>query len=203
MNGDDTVPNPAQRHSVQPASRAERRARTRDAILDAARVTFADHGYQKATIRAVALRAGCDPALIMQHFGNKQALFRAATAMDLELAEVLDGPARTRSVRVLRRTFERLDAHPEAAASTLRSMLTHDESADEALKLFNPPELGDVAPEPAEHGELRRQLVVSLVLGTAITRYVLTDPAVQNASIEDLVDCLDLAVRQLVPQPPD
>ncbi|WP_345395616.1 TetR/AcrR family transcriptional regulator [Nonomuraea salmonea] len=58
--------------------RAERRRRTEARILDAARSLFADMGYERATIRAVAKSAGVDPALVMQYFGSKQELFQRA-----------------------------------------------------------------------------------------------------------------------------
>lgn len=189
-------------HGAAPATRAERRARTRAAILDAARVTFAANGFEKATIRAVARRAGCDPALVMQHFGSKTALFREATAIHLDVAGALAGPEETRTERVLCRTFEGLDAQSARVASTLRTMLTHDDVAGEALRLFGPPEPGVAAGVDAGAladplADLRRELVTAITLGAAITRYVLRSPAVRAASREDLLACLLPAVDAL------
>ncbi|OBG27617.1 TetR/AcrR family transcriptional regulator [Mycobacterium sp. 852002-51057_SCH5723018] len=183
-------------------SRAQRRERTRAAILQAARGEFAERGYEKATIRAVAERAGCDPSLVMQHFGTKQGLFRAASQIDLDMAEVVVGPAEGLADRLVRAVFERMDAHPQATASTLRSMLTHDESAEEALELFN---LDAMIRRSSELGmpsddltELRGQLIGALTMGTAITRYVLKFSAVEQASVDDLVACLRPAVEALL-----
>ena len=164
-----------------PGTRAHRRERTNAAILEAARQVFADNGYQKATIRAVAERAGCDPALVMQHFGNKNGLFRAATALELDVQQAFAGPENARAERVLRHTFERLDEHADSIASTLRSMLTHDEIADEALKLFS------ASAKPEEAGDLRSELLMALTLGAAITRYVLKASAVVGASVDELL----------------
>lgn len=47
------------------------------AILDAAEVVFSRLGIEGATVRAIALQAGCDPALIYYHYANKEALFLA------------------------------------------------------------------------------------------------------------------------------
>lgn len=184
-----------------PATRAERRAKTHAAILAAARQTFAEDGYQRATIRAVAQRAGYDPALVMKHFGSKEALFRAATAMDLDVSQAWEGRDDQRNERLLRHILERLDANPEAAASTLRSMLTHDDAADEALRLFRRPEpvTGPDAPDDAE--DLRQQLVMALVLGTALTRYVLRSTPVEKAALEELVSILLPAVDALTAAP--
>ncbi len=48
-----------------------------DRILDAAQAVFAEEGLQAASLRAIARRAGCDPALIYYHFDSKEALFGA------------------------------------------------------------------------------------------------------------------------------
>lgn len=185
-------------------TRVQRRARTRSAILDAARQEFSRSGYQKATIRAVADRAGCDPSLVMQHFGSKQELFRAAVQLDLDMAAVAAGPAEELSDRLIRAVLERMDERPEATASTFRSMLTHDESAEEALKLFNAAAIARHSRVSGafddESSELRGQLVGALTLGVAITRYVLKASAVEQASVDDLVAYLRPAVEALLPE---
>lgn len=185
-------------------TRAQRRARTRSAILDAARQEFSKSGYQKATIRAVAERAGCDPSLVMQHFGSKQELFRTAVQLDLDMATVTAGPTEELNERMIRAVFELMDERPEATASTFRSMLTHDESASEALKLFNVTAIahhtGVSGAFDGESSELRGQLVGALTLGVAITRYVLKASAVEQASVDDLVAHLRPAVEALLPE---
>lgn len=49
-------------------------------LLDAAQAVFAVDGLQAASLRAIARRAGCDPALIYYHFDSKEALFKALLA---------------------------------------------------------------------------------------------------------------------------
>lgn len=46
-------------------------------IRDAAMALFAEHGFHKATIRAVAERAGVSAPLVIHHFGSKDGLRRA------------------------------------------------------------------------------------------------------------------------------
>jgi AcrR family transcriptional regulator len=48
-----------------------------DQILDAAQAVFTEAGLHSASLRAIARRAGCDPALIYYHFDSKEALFAA------------------------------------------------------------------------------------------------------------------------------
>lgn len=61
---------------------------TRDEILRAARRSFAEGGYDRATFRGIATDAGVDPALVVQFFGSKKSLFAAATASPVTLAEL-------------------------------------------------------------------------------------------------------------------
>ncbi|MFV0632545.1 TetR/AcrR family transcriptional regulator [Demequina sp.] len=54
---------------------------TRESILDAAQALFAEHGYDRTTMRAVAHQAGTDPAMIRHWFGDKEGMF-IATVVD-------------------------------------------------------------------------------------------------------------------------
>ena len=51
---------------------------TRSSILEAARRTFAEKGFDKASIRAIAAGAEVDPALVHHYFGTKEKLFLAS-----------------------------------------------------------------------------------------------------------------------------
>lgn len=57
-------------------------------ILDAAQEVFSGHGLAGGTIRAIAKKAGCDPALIYYHYASKEALFLAL--MDRRLPPLAD-----------------------------------------------------------------------------------------------------------------
>ena len=50
---------------------------TRQRILKAAAVVFAEKGYARATTRALAAAAGVNEVTLFRHFGNKQNLFAA------------------------------------------------------------------------------------------------------------------------------
>lgn len=54
---------------------------TRSRILQAAEAEFADHGFDGATVRQIALRADVPVALVNYHFGNKEGLYRAIFEM--------------------------------------------------------------------------------------------------------------------------
>jgi len=59
---------------------AERRAEAMNTILDAAEREFARRGREAATLRAIALEAGMDSALVHYYFGDKDGVFRAVLA---------------------------------------------------------------------------------------------------------------------------
>ena len=56
------------------------RAATRQRLLDAARLLFAEHGYDHVTVRMIAAAAEANVALINRYFGSKSALFAEGMA---------------------------------------------------------------------------------------------------------------------------
>ena len=64
----------------------ERRQRS---LIEAANAVFAEHGYDAATTREVAERAGCSEGLIHRYFGGKRGLLLAV--MESKAGEVLEG----------------------------------------------------------------------------------------------------------------
>jgi len=93
---------------------------TRDAILAAARRQFADSGYGRASLRAIAAEAGVDQKLIAHYFGSKQQLFLAAIGLPINPGDVL--------LRVLG------DGNREPSVVTARLV-------DEVTAIFEQPEL--------------------------------------------------------------
>ena len=59
------------------------------ALLDAARAVFAERGYDGATVRAIAERAGVDAAMVNHWFGGKEGLFVAALDLPADPGAVL------------------------------------------------------------------------------------------------------------------
>ncbi|WP_228974432.1 TetR/AcrR family transcriptional regulator [Streptomyces sp. DH12] len=55
---------------------------TRERLLAAASELFAERGYERATVRDIAGRAGLNQALLFRHFGSKRALFGEVVSRD-------------------------------------------------------------------------------------------------------------------------
>jgi AcrR family transcriptional regulator len=85
-------------------TQAERRARTRQALLEATIELLAETGYAGVTTRGVAKRAGVTPGALQHHFEGKAQLVAAASEhLNLELTRELVArtPAAGRSEREL------------------------------------------------------------------------------------------------------
>src|SRR5580693_8422359 len=63
---------------VRHRRRQQRSIDTRDRILDAAAAEFANHGFEGASTRNVAVNAGVQHPLVTYHFESKEGLWRAA-----------------------------------------------------------------------------------------------------------------------------
>jgi AcrR family transcriptional regulator len=78
------------RTGTAPPQRGKRDKEKRQrSLIEAANAVFAEHGYDAATTREVAERAGCSEGLIHRYFGGKRGLMLAV--MESKAAQVLDG----------------------------------------------------------------------------------------------------------------
>ncbi len=73
--------------SPAPGTRASRKAKTRAAILDAARHRFRRDGFEATTIRDIALAAGVGVGTVHAHFSDKQVLLLAC--FDAQVAQAV------------------------------------------------------------------------------------------------------------------
>jgi len=80
---------------VRRRTQAERRAKTRERLLDAARKAFACRGFQATSMDYVSELAGCTKGAVYDHFKSKDGLFLALLdhqfALRLEQADHVAG----------------------------------------------------------------------------------------------------------------
>ncbi|WP_269821849.1 TetR/AcrR family transcriptional regulator [Nocardia asteroides] len=182
-----------------PVSRAERRSQTRQAILDAAGELFAERGYLETTVRAIAQQAEVDPALVMQHFGTKGALFDQVAGIPVTLDDALEGPPEELGERLLRHAFADVDRKDDRTMPVLRSMLTHPEAAHAVrCAIMNPESSPWTRVVVGADAERRSALIGTLVLGVLLARYMVPIPGVADAPAERLVELLGPCLRPLV-----
>lgn len=152
---------------------------TRAAVLTGARDLFAQRGYAGTTIRAVAQRAGVDPALVHHYFGSKDRLFLAAMEVPVDPRDLLApmvrrGPrgAGRRLVETFLAVWDDPQTQPALVALARRAL---EPGGDRLLRDgFLPAVIEPVVTElgvdrPAE----RTGVLASQVLGLVLARYVL------------------------------
>ncbi|MFI7127739.1 TetR/AcrR family transcriptional regulator [Nonomuraea sp. NPDC050153] len=151
--------------------RAERRRRTEGRILESARALFAEVGFERATIRAIAGRAEVDPALVMQYFGSKQELFQRA----VRVAPVPHGePGADEAVDQLLGTLGlKMGELPQSSLAMMRSMLTHPEAAVSARKVLGEQIDRLAQAVPGEDARLRAALMMMIMLGVTVGHQLL------------------------------
>ncbi|WP_378731361.1 TetR family transcriptional regulator [Nocardia brasiliensis] len=157
----------------EPVGRKRDSATTRASILAAAQELFAERGFERATVRDIAGRAGVNQALLFRYFGSKDELFRAAIA-DQGRRVLDEGPVAGLLGRLLARALEPTGA--EAQGHWLQAALRsggHDEGVSAIRR-----ELGDeyvralssLTDDP--DSELCADLLLAWLLGIGLMRSV-------------------------------
>lgn len=178
-------------------------ARTREAILDAARRTFSRHGFTGTTVRVVAAEAGVDPALVFHYFATKADLFAAAARMPPVVAGIADRLAGLRPDQLgeaILRTLVELWSEPDALAAwvSLVRAAMGDERAAAMLREF----LTDVILAPlataldVPDADRRLALVASQVVGLGVARHVLAVEPLASAPGDDLVEAVAPTIQR-------
>jgi AcrR family transcriptional regulator len=167
--------------------------RTREQILAAARQSFARRGFDGTSLRAVAAKAGVDPALVRRFFGSKEDLLVAVLMHSLQHEQDLDanleGDLETLGERHIASVLARFERRPnrELAIGVLRSALSNERAA----RLMRDYLSGEILERlgrklDREEAKLRASLAGSQVIGLLIYRYVLKIQPLASASAETL-----------------
>jgi AcrR family transcriptional regulator len=169
---------------------------TRDGILTAAREAFAERGYDAASIRAIATRAGVDPALVHHYFGTKEQLFLAAMRIPVNPVEILravsEGGRDGAGERLVRAFLSVWDSPAGVAGAALvRSAVSSEWGARMLREFVNRQILRRVMRmlemEHEPHAHLRVALVGSQLVGLAMTRYIVKLEPIASTPRETLV----------------
>lgn len=192
-----------------PLGRRPGRSTSRDDILAAARELFAQLGYERATIRAIARRAKVDPALVMHHFGSKDELLSQALVFPANVDDVLagvegqPGDIGTNLVRRVLTAWEN-PMMRGAALTLLRTGLSHERAAVLLRRLIEHSVLAVVrrlAVDDQPH--LRAALVGSAIAGLALGREVIGIPALVETPTEVLAQAIGPTLTRYLAGPLD
>ena len=167
----------------EPVRRGGRRpgpSGTREAILAAASRHFAQHGYDRASLRGIAAEAGVDQKLIAHFFGSKQQLFVAAVGLPFNPGEVLPAilagdpdSVGERLAALLVEVLEQPELH-QRLTGVVRAAASEPE-VGRMLREFLTRELFSPTAEllGTEDGPFRANLVGSQIVGLVMARYVI------------------------------
>jgi AcrR family transcriptional regulator len=182
---------------------------TRTSILDAARHIFAEKGYDKASIRAIASAAEVDPALVHHYFGTKEKLFLESMDAPINPGELipqaLSGPREEAGARLVRLVLSVWDSPAGTAAiGMFRSALSNEWTA-RLLREFIITQIlrravAELALDPSE-APLRSSLVATQIAGLVTIRYILKVDPVASMPAEQLVEALGPNVQRFLVDP--
>lgn len=173
---------------------------TKAVILAAARERFAQSGFERATIRAIAADANIDPSMVMRYFGSKDQLFAAAADFDLQLPDFSEVDRDQLGAGVVAYFMDRWE-RDEALVVLLRSATTNPEAAHRMREIFAGQLLPVIARVNSDAPERRAGLLATQVLGLAMCRYVLQVPPVVAMSRDETVAWLGPTVQRYLVAP--
>jgi AcrR family transcriptional regulator len=179
---------------------------TREEILEAARVLFAEKGFERTTMRAVGERAGVDPALIAHYFGNKDGLLNEALSIPVDLPLLLaDLDESHPGVDIVRRVLHQWDTSPQLRRrmiGLLRTGLSHEHAAAMLRGVLSRTILATLQKQVVDdQRELRTTLIGSHIAGLLMARYVLRLPALADADSEQIAVAVGPVVQHYLSGP--
>ena len=179
--------------AARPRGRRRSGTDSRAEIVTAAGREFIDHGYDAASLRGIARRAGVDPALVHHYFADKAELFaetvRAPIRPDRIVAEILQGPRDRVGDSLVRMLLSAMEDPKtrDRVIGLLRTALGHDFAAT-MLRQFLFREvfhrIADGLDVP--DGALRATLAGTQVVGLMVVRYGVGAEPLASESIDEV-----------------
>ncbi|MEZ0109092.1 AcrR family transcriptional regulator [Catenulispora sp. EB89] len=167
--------------------------RAKEAIQQAARQLFAEHGFDRTSVRQVALAAQVDPMLVTHYFKSKAGLFAAVVqppvdpqvAIDFVLAEGPDHVGE-RLARFVLRTLENPESQKWIVAMVRAATAEPEVAAVVRERMAEPLVIPLATAAGGDDPEYRAMLVITQLLGLAMGRYILRIEPLASRPVEDL-----------------
>jgi AcrR family transcriptional regulator len=154
---------------------------------------FTERGFDGATVRTIAQRAGMDPAMVNHWFGGKAALFVSALQLPVDpediVRRVLDGDPDQTAERILRTFLSVWDTNGGGALTALvRSVSSHKAAARMMREFVSRVVFGRIVTAVApDQPELRTALCGTQITGLAMIRYVICLEPLASADHDTVV----------------
>lgn len=191
-----------------PVGRRPGESGTREAIAAAARRQFADFGFDRTSMRKVAMEVGVDPTLVGHFFGSKQQLFLAVVELPFDPAQVVPqlvaGPPEQAGERLARFVLQVLESEEgrRRVVGILRAATSEPEAARLIRELLTSQLLAPVAEHiGAGDARYRAALCASQMVGLALARYVVQIDPLAERSVDDLVAALAPTLQRYLTGP--
>lgn len=185
--------------SGQSPTRRRDAASTRHDLLEAAATLFAERGFERTTVRDIAVRAGVNQALLFRYFGSKDALFEEVTAW--RGRELLAATAAERLLEDSLRGMLTSDRPAEpyrALEAVLRSIGTDSAAAPRSRCLGDEYARTLAMLTHHDNAGLRADLVLAWLVGIGMLRGVPDRRALANADADEVCSLVLPAVRTLL-----
>ncbi|CAN5329261.1 TetR family transcriptional regulator [soil metagenome] len=168
------------------AKRTRNASETRERILDAARLSFSQRGYEHVGVRDISAAAGVDAALINRYFGTKESLFaeviRGAFHVEDHLPESMNQLGEFLVGQILGEAEDRTPSF-----NPLRLLLLAASSPETAAIVARQFDAEFVRPLAkrlrGRDAALRATLIASYVIGLATMRHLLEAPELSRTSL--------------------
>ncbi|MEU5400689.1 TetR family transcriptional regulator [Streptomyces sp. NPDC005963] len=172
-----------------PVRAGERKGeRTRRRILEAARRQFAEVGFDRATIRAIATEAKVDKSSVIQYFGSKQELFREAVDWEIPVAALTTDDPGESVENYLRTMLGAWSKDRDSMTALLRNSLTSEDAAELLRQRVTEQAIDPVAARLDDpDARLRAALVGAMMMGIATHRHLLRMPDLAEADQDDVL----------------
>ena len=173
--------------------------------MRAARARFAAHGYQAATIRAIAADADIDPSMVMRYYGSKADLFGAALQADLRIPDLTGVPEPRLGEVLVNHFLDRWEGDPgeEVLLLLLRSATVDDYAARQMRAMFRTQLVPAITPvlDDSSEASTRAGLIATQMLGLALCRHILRLPPVVGLLRGQLVSQVGPTVQRYLRGP--
>jgi AcrR family transcriptional regulator len=181
---------------------------TREAIREAAERLFAERGYDRTSLRAIASAAGVDQKLVAHFFGSKQRLFVEVFTPPFDPAiaipQVLAGDRAEIGERVARFLLTVLEDPVGRRRMTglIRAAASEPEAARMVRDLISREILARIIDALAvEDAGVRASLLGSQVVGLAMARYIVGVEPLASMPADDVIAAIAPNLQRYLVEP--
>ena len=170
-----------------PPGRIDRSALVKDAIRTSARRLFTADGFDATGIRDIAADAGVNPAIVIRHFGSKEALFVDSVDGVQAWQALLDGPVEHVAERAVARIMASREKGLQSFGAIVRASgrpEIHARLRESTITFFAEPLVAKLAGPDAR---LRAHLFAAQLTGLMSALAVYDDRFLREAPADEVV----------------